>query len=135
MKLQGSGRILNVASMAAFQPGPLMAVYYATKAYVLFLSEAIRNELKGSGVTVTTLCPGPTSTGFADAASLDNSKLFSNKKLPTAHEVAVFGFNAMMKGKGVVVPGFMNKMMVLGSAFAPRNLQMKIVRMMQESKN
>ncbi len=131
---KGQGRILNIASMAAFQPGPLMSVYYATKAYVLFLSEALNNELKGTGVTCTTLCPGPTDTGFVDAANLNNSKLFSNKNIPGAYEVALYGYKAMMKGKAVAVPGFMNRLMVISSSMAPRSIALKIVRKMQEEK-
>ena len=134
MRERKFGKILNLASMAAFQPGPLMAVYYATKAYVLSLSEAVNYELKGTGVTLTTLCPGPTDTGFVKVAALEDSKLFSDKKLPTAAEVALFGYNAMMKGKSVVVPGFMNRIMVLGSSLAPRSIAMSIVEKMQRSK-
>jgi short-subunit dehydrogenase len=80
-----------LASIAAFQPGPLMSVYYATKAYVLSFSEGLSRELKGSGVTATALCPGPTQTGFVDAASMNNSKLFSNFKVSGAEEVAAGG--------------------------------------------
>ncbi len=84
MTKRRSGKIMNVASTAAFQPGPTMAVYYATKAYVLHFSEAIANELKGSGVTVTVLCPGATESGFQAAADMQESKLVKGKKLPTS---------------------------------------------------
>ena len=126
------GRILNLASTAAFQPGPLMAVYYATKAYVLLFSEAINNELKGSGITVTALCPGPTTSGFEEASNLKESKLFKKKKLPDAAEVAKYGYSVMMKGKSVAIHGWMNRAMVLSGRFAPRDMVTAIVRKMSE---
>src|SRR6476659_7983020 len=103
-----SGHILNLASTAAFQPGPLMAVYYATKAYVLSFSEAISNELSGTGVTVTVLCPGPTESGFQSAAKMEKSKLVEGG-LADSKSVAEAGVRGMMKGKVIVVPGVMNK--------------------------
>lgn len=126
------GRIMNVASTAAFQPGPFMAVYYATKAYVLSFSEAIANELQGTGVTVTALCPGPTESGFVKAAALDDSKLFKNKKLPASREVAEYGYKAMMKGKTVAIHGTMNWIMANSVRFTPRKLVTAVVRKMQE---
>src|SRR6266446_5779728 len=102
MTLARRGRILNVASTAAFQPGPLMAVYYATKAYVLSFSEGIANELKGSGVTVTCLCPGPTTTGFEERANLRQSRLFRGPVLD-AKTVALAGYRACMRGKTLVI--------------------------------
>ena len=81
MVQRNRGRVMNVASTAAFQPGPLMAVYYATKAYVLSFTEAIADELRDSGVTLTALCPGPTRTEFAEIAKMTNSKLFSSPLL------------------------------------------------------
>src|SRR3954447_6416423 len=93
------GRVLNVASTAAFQPGPLMAVYYATKAYVLSFSEAIADELRDSGVTVTALCPGPTETGFAAVAGMDQTRLFTLMKPMTSAEVAKKGYEAMKRGR------------------------------------
>ncbi len=128
----GEGKILNLASTAAFQPGPLMAVYFATKAYVLSFSEAIANELKGTGVTVTALCPGPTESGFAKAASAQETKLFKNKRIPSSKEVALFGFNALMKGKTVVIHGLLNKIMAFSIRLTPRKLVTMIVRMMSE---
>jgi uncharacterized protein len=120
MKKVGSGRIMNVASTAAFMPGPGMAVYYATKAYVLSFSEALSRELKGSGIAVTALCPGPTDTGFAETAGLGKSLL--NRLLPraTATDVAMIGYKAMLNGKTLVVPGFMNKLSVMTPRFLPR---------------
>src|SRR6266567_1948716 len=93
------GRILNVASTAAFQPGPLMAVYYATKAYVLSFSEAIAEELRDSGVTVTALCPGPTDTGFAAASNMESSRLFHLFRPMSAAKVAAYGYHALRRGK------------------------------------
>jgi uncharacterized protein len=126
------GRIMNVASTAAFFPGPLMAVYYATKAYVLSFSEAIANELEGSGVTVTALCPGPTASGFQAAASLEQSKLVAGKTLPTAREVAQDGFDAVMAGRPLVVTGLSNKLLVLTPRFFPRRAIARVVRAAQE---
>ena len=126
------GRILNVASTAAFEPGPLMAVYYATKAYVLSFSEAIASELRGSGVTVTALCPGPTATGFQRRAAMEDSKLVSGRTLMDARTVAEAGYAAMLAGKTVVIPGWRNWLMAEAVRFAPRNLTTAIVRRMQE---
>jgi uncharacterized protein len=134
MKQNKRGRIMNVASTAAFQPGPLMSVYYATKSYVLFFSEALYNELKKEDITVTTLCPGPTESGFQQAADLSASRLVKGKKLPSAASVAEYGFMAMMQGKRLAIPGFMNKVMVGAIRFTPRSLVLKIVRWMQASK-
>jgi uncharacterized protein len=127
-----AGKVMNVASTAAFQPGPTMSVYYATKAYVLHFSEAIANELKGTGVTVTALCPGATESGFQTAAAMEESKLVKGKKLPTSEEVAKYGYKAMMKGKTVAVHGFIHYIMSLGPRFMPRNLTTKITRMVQD---
>lgn len=131
MAARNSGRILNVASTAAFQPGPTMAVYYATKSYVLFLSEALSNELKDSGVTVTCLCPGATESGFQAAAAMEDSALVKGKKLPSAAEVALFGYQAMMKGKLTVIHGWMNYLMANSVRFAPRAWILPIVRKIQ----
>jgi short-subunit dehydrogenase len=126
------GRIMNVASTAAFQPGPTMSVYYATKAYVLHFSEAIANELEGSGVTVTALCPGPTESGFQAAAAMEESKLVKGKKFPTSAEVAEYGYKAMMKGEKVAIHGLMNYLMANSVRFSPRGLVLKMVRMIQD---
>ncbi|ADR21867.1 short-chain dehydrogenase [Marivirga tractuosa] len=127
-----SGRIMQLASTASFQPGPLMAVYYATKHYVLAFSEAIAEELKGSGVTVTALCPGPTSSGFQNAADLGESKLVKDKKLPTSAEVARYGYKSMMNGKRVAIHGFQNKMMAFSVRFTPRNWVTALVKKLSE---
>jgi uncharacterized protein len=129
-----AGKVLNVASTAAFQPGPTMAVYYATKAYVLHFSEAIANEVKDKNVTVTTLCPGATESGFQAAAAMEESALVKGKKLPTSAEVALFGYKAMMKGKLTVIHSTFNYIMANAIRFTPRSLVLKIVRKMQDKK-
>jgi short-subunit dehydrogenase len=124
-----SGKIMNLASTAAFQPGPMMAVYFATKAYVLSFSEALSNEVSSKGVSVTALCPGPTTSGFQTAASMDNSKLFNNKNLPTSKEVAKYGYNAMIKGKTIAIHGIMNTILATSLRLVPRAVVLKISRM------
>src|ERR1700730_2865344 len=128
------GRILNVASTAAFQPGPLMAVYYATKAYVLSFSEAIANELAGSGVTVTALCPGPTETEFQKEAGLEGTRLFAGPLVMDAESVAKAGYSAMMRGRRIVIPGLANKALVQAVRFSPRRLVVAIARRLQEKR-
>jgi len=134
MVKQGYGKILNLASTAAFQPGPLMAVYFASKAYVLSLSEAIANELEGTGVSVTALCPGPTESNFQKRAAMEDSKLVSGQKIMDAETVAKIGYEALFDNKTVVVPGLKNKLLTESVRFTPRKLVTKIVRSMQESK-
>lgn len=129
---RGEGKIMNVASTAAFQPGPLMAGYYASKAYVLSFSEAIANELQDTGVTVTALCPGPTESDFQQRASMEDSKLFSNQQIMDAETVAQIGFEGMMAGKTVVIPGFKNRILSLTPRFVPRDVTTQIVRKIQE---
>jgi short-subunit dehydrogenase len=104
-----------------------MAVYYATKAFVLSFSEAIAEELQGSGVTVTALCPGPTASGFQDKAAMNASGLVKGKKLPTAEAVAAAGYRAMQRGQRVFVPGFMNWLMAQSVRFTPRRLVTRLV--------
>lgn len=123
-----SGRIMNVASTAAFQSGPTMAVYCATKAYVLSFSEAIGNEVRDKGISVTALCPGATATDFKIAAGMENSKLFSNKKLPTAKAVAEYGYASMMKGKPVAIHGTVNYILANSVRFVPRALAVALAR-------
>ncbi|MCU7496179.1 MAG: SDR family oxidoreductase [Ignavibacteria bacterium] len=130
---RGHGRILNVASTAAFQPGPLMAVYYATKAYVLSFSEALANELKDKGVSVTALCPGPTKSGFQRRASVKNVLLFNNRSVATAESVASYAFRAMMKGKVVAVHGIFNSIVAGSIRFFPRKLVTASVRYIQKT--
>jgi len=124
------GKLLNTASTAAFQPGPYMAVYYATKAFVLSFSEAIAAELEGTGVTVTALCPGPTASGFQEKADMHDSALVKGKKLPTSEDVAEAGYRAMRRGQRVFVPGAMNWIMALSVRFTPRNMVTMMVKMM-----
>jgi short-subunit dehydrogenase len=131
---RGNGKIMNVASTAAFQPGPTMAVYYATKAYVLSFSEAINNEVSGSGVTVTTLCPGPTKSGFQEAASLKESRLVKGRILATSKEVAEYGYNAMLKGKPVAIPGIVNYLIANSVRFFPRSAVLKMARFIQDKR-
>jgi hypothetical protein len=126
------GKILNVASSAAFQPGPTMAVYFATKAYVLHFSEALNNEVKDKGVSVTALCPGATESNFKDAANMNESKLMKNKKLPSSKAVAKYGYSAMLKGKAVAIHGWMNYILVNSVRFVPRNLVVKLARKMTD---
>ena len=133
MVSRGRGRVMNVASTAAFFPGPLMGVYYATKAYVLSLSEATNEELKGTGVTVTALCPGPTQSGFQVAAAMENSKLVKGRKIPSAEHVAGLGVAAMLKGKPVAVIGTKNKLSVMSPRFMPRSLVPGMVKRAQAS--
>ncbi|MEP7327514.1 MAG: SDR family oxidoreductase [Gemmatimonadota bacterium] len=125
------GFILNVASTAAFQPGPLMAVYYASKAYVLFLSEALDNELEGSGVSVTALCPGPTRTEFQEAAGMGPVKAM-RRPLMDATSVARIGYRGMKGGKRIVIPGLLNKLAAQSYRVLPRWLTTAAVRRIQE---
>lgn len=122
MREKKQGKILNVASIAAFQQGPYMSVYYATKAFVLSFSQALARELKGSGISVTILCPGPIDTGFVEAADLGRSKLFRSLPVSTADAVADYGYKALMKGKIVAVHRVLNKLLVFSVRFAPRRL-------------
>lgn len=124
------GKILNTASTAAFQPGPYMAVYYATKAFVLSFSEALACELEDTGVTVTALCPGPTASGFQDKARLGNSALVKGKQLPSSEDVAALGYRAMQRGQRVYIPGVMNWVMAQSMRCTPRNLATKVVKIL-----
>ncbi len=129
-----SGRILNVASTASFQPGPLMAVYYASKAYVLSFTEALANELDGSGVTVTALCPGPTITEFQQEAGVAQTRLFRSMLVMNAPEVARAGYEGMLRGKRIVIPGAANRVLVEALRVSPRRLVTAVARRIQESK-
>jgi uncharacterized protein len=124
------GQLLNVASTAAFQPGPYMAVYYATKAYVLSFTEALAAELEGSGVSVMALCPGPTASGFQDKAAMQHSALVKGKKLPSADEVAVAAYAALKAGKRVFIPGMQNWLGALSVRFMPRRMVTDTVKRM-----
>lgn len=122
---RGSGAIINVASTAAFQPGPNMAVYFATKAFVLSLTEALHEELAPSGIHVTCLCPGPTRTEFGDVAGFGGNGLFDKVAMNSA-EVVEAGLSGLDKNKAVVVPGVVNKLTANSGRFAPRFLVRKI---------
>jgi len=126
------GKILNLASVAGFLPGPNMAVYYATKAYVLHFSEAIAQELKGTGVTVTALCPGPTESQFMDVSGMAQSKLVKGRKLPTSKEVAEYGYKAMMRGQHAAVHGWDNYMLSVLPRLFPRRLTTWVVGLIQK---
>jgi hypothetical protein len=131
MVARRSGRILNVASMAGFLPGPLQAVYYATKAFVISFSEAIANELVGTGVTVTVLCPGPVETEFARQAGTQDVRGFA--RMASAHEVAQAGYEAMLRGRTVIVPGLLNRLAIhVLLRFAPRGMATRISRSTME---
>jgi uncharacterized protein len=127
-----SGKVMNVASTAAFQPGPLMAVYYATKAYVLSFSEAIANEVRGSGVTVTCFCPGPTNTNFAKRAGTEKSRLFRQIGAMDAATAARDGYRGLMAGKTVLISGARNWMVAESVRFAPRKMVAAISRWIVE---
>ena len=125
----GTGKVLNVASTAAFMPGPFMSTYFASKAFVLSFGEAVHSELKGTGVTLTTLCPGPTETGFEAAASgMKKSGLFTKSKVASPLTVAEDGFNSMMKGSPVVISGWVNKFNAFSIRLSPRNMVTAITK-------
>jgi short-subunit dehydrogenase len=130
MVRRGTGKILNVSSLAAFQPGPLMSIYYATKAYLLSFTEAIANEVKGTGVTITVLCPGITKTGFQKTVSEEEAQI--NWNLASAANVAQYGYKAMLKGKIVAIPGFINYLLANAPRFFPRRIAANVVRRLQE---
>jgi len=134
MRQRRQGRILNVASMAGFLPGPHMAVYYASKAYVLSFSEALSAELAGSGVTVTCLCPGMSPTGFQDAADMAGSRLSAFPGMAPAM-VARAGYDALMAGRRLIVPGFGNKLAISAIRLVPRGLVLAAVNWLQGRRN
>lgn len=127
MIARGNGRILNVASVAAFMPGPYMAAYYASKAYVLSLSEALADELKQSGVTVTALCPGATSTEFDIAAGTSWGDAY-HRSIPTAKEVSEFGYNALMRATPVAIYGWKNRLLISLIRFIPKKVILTFTR-------
>jgi short-subunit dehydrogenase len=134
MLARRSGRILNVASTAAFQPGPLMAVYYATKAYVLSFSEALASETAGTGVTVTALCPGPVPTEFQRRAGTEKTTLVSGPLSVPARTVAEAGYRGMLRGRPLVIPGAGNRTLVQALRVSPRRLVTAISRRLQEKR-
>jgi short-subunit dehydrogenase len=128
MVKRGKGKILNIASTAAFQPGPFMAVYFATKAYVLSFSMALREELKGSGVSVTCLCPGSTATRFAETSSMDESKFYNLLKPMSSMEVAEIGYRALQRGEDYRVAGWINRCQVFLTRFASIRMAARIAK-------
>lgn len=128
---RGAGRIMNVGSTGSFSPVPLMAVYGGTKAYVLSFSEALTGELRGSGVTVTALCPGVTITGFQARSGVGSARMVRLGSM-TAEQVAKVGYQALMRGKRVVVPGLFNKIMTGMTPFTPRPLVLWLARQLME---
>ena len=128
-----NGAILNLASVAAFLPGPYMSTYYATKAFVLSLSQALHEEVKDKGVRVTALCPGPTDTEFAEVAGLSNSKLFQ-ANVADAASVVKEGMAALKSNQAIALPGLMNRMMVAGLRFAPRGFARRTAMHLQKAR-
>ncbi len=136
MVARRSGRVMLVASTASFQPGPQMAVYFASKAYVLSLGEAIAYELRGTGVTVTTLCPGATATNFSKVADTENLALHKSSLTPvmTLAEVARIGYQALKAGRRVAITGLLNKIMVITARLIPRALSLQVTNSMMSIK-
>lgn len=128
------GKVMNVASVAAFLPGPFMSVYYASKAFVLSFSEALAEELSGTGTTVTCLCPGPVATGFQQRAGTDGTSLSQGPLMVDVREVARAGYEGMKRGKRLVIPGWKNAALVQGLRVSPRGMATKIVSRMHEKK-
>jgi len=132
MMARRGGRIMNVTSTAGFQPGPLMAVYYATKAYVISLTEAIANEVRNSGITVTCFCPGATNTGFAKRAGNEKTRVFKQFGAMSAEKVALDGYRAVMKGRTLAISGAHNWILAQSTRFAPRKIVTAISRWVSE---
>ena len=130
MLQRGHGRILNVASTAAFQPGPFMACYFASKAYVLSFTEALAEELSGTGVTATAFCPGPTRTQFQKRSNTENIR--ENAFAMEAAPAAKAAFRGLMKGKRLVIPGFTNKLLAILVRLSPRRLVIRVTRFLEE---
>jgi len=124
--IQVQGKIMNIGSVASFQPGPTMSVYFASKAFVLHFSEALTAELRSKNVGVTALCPGPTESDFMDVSGMGQRKIVQNRKLPSAKSVAEYGYRSMLKNKPVAIPGVSNRLLVFFTRFIPRNLLAKL---------
>ena len=135
----GRGEILNVSSVAAFMPGPLMSTYYASKAFVQSFTEAVReevrNDVRGKNIKISVLCPGPTDTGFEKSSNLTESSLFEKMKVMTAKKVAEIGYKEFQKGKVVIIPGIFNRIAVFGTRFLSRKFVVKTAGKLQEKKN
>lgn len=127
MIARGRGRIMLVASVAGFQPGPRMAAYFASKAYVLSLGEALAYELRGTGVSVTTLCPGATATSFFEVAGANHSPMAKRlRRMMPADKVARLGYRGLAAGRRVVITGAMNRLLALGGRYAPRRITLPV---------
>ena len=126
MAERGRGGVLNVASTAAFQPLPMQAGYAATKAFVLSFTESLHTELKGTGVAVSALCPGPVKTEFADVANLEGADSMPDFFWAGAADVARAGINGLERGKRVVIPGALNRAGAVGGQHAPRSLILRL---------
>jgi len=131
---KNNGGILNVGSLAGFQPGPYATIYYATKAYVLSFTEGLKEELKNSNIKITCLAPGPTNTEFGEVSGLDRSFLFKFGTMD-AKDVALQGYNGFLNGKTVVIPGFSNKLLPLLVRISPRFLVRSITAKLNRSEN
>ncbi|MEX0904903.1 MAG: SDR family oxidoreductase [Balneolaceae bacterium] len=134
MVTRGDGKILNVGSVAGFQPGPLLAVYHASKAFVVSFSEAISDELEGTGVTVTALCPGPTDTHFAERADMENSRIFQDGMVMKPSKVAESGYKALMDGERIIIPGMSNKALTFTRRLIPKSMQASLNKKFYEVK-
>jgi short-subunit dehydrogenase len=132
MIARNRGRVMNVASTAGFQPGPYMAIYYASKAYVISFTEAVSEELRHTDVTLTALCPGPTLTNFADVAQMTFTNLFNTPFLMSSIAVARYGYDAMMRGQRIAIPGIINRVVAFSNRLAPRRLATTISRRLLE---
>lgn len=123
---KNSGGVMNLCSTAAFSPGPYMAVYYATKAYVLSFTEGLKEEVSGKNIKISAVCPGPTKTAFQSTAKVKKAE-FAKKALMEPEKVAEISYKEFMKGKTVIIPGLNNKLLVLGSKILPRKCLSKII--------
>jgi hypothetical protein len=131
MVARKNGGIINVASTAAFMPGPFMSLYYASKAYVLSFSEALAAELEGSGVTVTVLCPGPVRTGFQERAQMQSIKFMRYLRGPSAYDVALEGWEAFKQRRRIIIPGTLNKVSAYAGRYLPRWFTLPIMKFLQ----
>ena len=130
MVKKNNGKILNISSVAAFQPGPLMSLYYATKAYILHFTEAIADEVKDKNISISALCPGQTNTNFQKSVSSKKNKIKFNTSCPV--KVAKYGYEALKANNTISIPGYSNKFLVFLNRLLPRNIVPKIVRYIQE---
>lgn len=134
MVARKNGKILNLGSVAGFQPGPMLAVYHASKAFVVSFSEAISKELEDTGVSVTVLCPGPTDTNFFKRADMENARILEDGIVMEPDEVAKEGYKALMNGERIIIPGMSNKLMTFTRRLIPKSLQASINRKFYEVK-